>query len=72
MDVLDLHFNFRFSLQHRTSDGAHWNAIAHRKITSLLLQHIAQAWAVNMPCLLAPVGEEEEECTQSQNYLLPL
>lgn len=57
MDVVDLHFQFRFSLQHRTSDGVHWNAIAHRKITSLLLEHSAQAWGVAMP--LAAVGEEE-------------
>ncbi|XP_029310910.1 PC-esterase domain-containing protein 1A-like isoform X2 [Cottoperca gobio] len=49
MDALDLHFQFRFSLQHRTKDGVHWNAIAHRKITSLLLQHSAQAWGVIMP-----------------------
>ncbi|XP_068443498.1 PC-esterase domain-containing protein 1A [Clinocottus analis] len=46
MDVLDLHFQFRFSLQHRTRDGVHWNALAHRKITSLLLEHSAQAWGV--------------------------
>ncbi|XP_037532882.1 protein fantom [Nematolebias whitei] len=46
MDVLDLHYQFRFSLQHRTKDGIHWNAIAHRRITSLLMQHIAQAWGV--------------------------
>ncbi|XP_036967604.1 PC-esterase domain-containing protein 1A-like isoform X2 [Acanthopagrus latus] len=49
MDVLDLHFQFRFSLQHRTKDGVHWNALAHRRITSLLLQHIAEAWGVSMP-----------------------
>ncbi|KAK2862761.1 hypothetical protein Q5P01_002294 [Channa striata] len=55
MDVLDLHFNFRFSLHHRTKDGVHWNALAHRKITSLLLQHIAQAWGIIMPCPLTPV-----------------
>uniref|UniRef100_A0A3P9PI73 Protein fantom-like n=1 Tax=Poecilia reticulata TaxID=8081 RepID=A0A3P9PI73_POERE len=46
VDVLDLHFQFRFSLQHRTKDGVHWNAIAHRRITALLLRHIAQAWGV--------------------------
>ncbi|KAA8582508.1 hypothetical protein FQN60_006179, partial [Etheostoma spectabile] len=33
MDVLDLHFHFRSSLHHRTFDGVHWNAIAHREIT---------------------------------------
>ncbi|XP_072232270.1 PC-esterase domain-containing protein 1A [Leuresthes tenuis] len=54
-DVLDLHFQFRFSLHHRTTDGVHWNAIAHRRITSLLLQHIAQAWGVILPCPLIAV-----------------
>ncbi|CAK6982500.1 PC-esterase domain-containing protein 1A-like [Scomber scombrus] len=49
MDVLDLHFQFRFSLQHRTHDGVHWNALAHRRITSLLSQHTAQAWGVSCP-----------------------
>lgn len=50
MDVLDLHFQFRFSLHHRMKDGVHWNAVAHRKITSLLLQHAAEAWGVILPC----------------------
>lgn len=49
MDVLDLHYHFRSSLQHRTSDGVHWNALAHRWITCLLLKHIAQAWGVGLP-----------------------
>ncbi|KAK7176678.1 hypothetical protein R3I93_000798 [Phoxinus phoxinus] len=50
-DVLDLHFQFRFSLQHRMKDGVHWNAVAHRKITCLLLEHVAQAWGVELPKL---------------------
>eukprot|EP00066_Takifugu_rubripes_P015638 XP_011604904.1 PREDICTED: PC-esterase domain-containing protein 1A-like isoform X1 [Takifugu rubripes] len=49
MDVLDLHYHFRFSLQHRTNDGVHWNALAHRWITSLLIKHIAEAWGVSLP-----------------------
>lgn len=49
MDVLDLHYHFRFSLQHRTNDGVHWNALAHRWITSLLVKHIAEAWGVRLP-----------------------
>ncbi|XP_036453308.1 PC-esterase domain-containing protein 1A-like [Colossoma macropomum] len=49
LDVLDLHFTFRFSLQHRMKDGVHWNAIAHRQITCLLLAHAAQAWGVELP-----------------------
>ncbi|XP_008433761.1 PC-esterase domain-containing protein 1A isoform X2 [Poecilia reticulata] len=56
VDVLDLHFQFRFSLQHRTKDGVHWNAIAHRRITALLLRHIAQAWGV---MLTADVPEQK-------------
>ncbi|KAJ8262372.1 hypothetical protein GJAV_G00165670 [Gymnothorax javanicus] len=48
LDVVDLHFHFRFSLQHRTRDGVHWNAIAHRQITCLLLEHAAQAWGVEL------------------------
>lgn len=59
MDVLDLHFHFRLSLHHRTSDGVHWNALAHRQITSLLLQHSAQAWGVIMPSQPRAGGEEE-------------
>nr|XP_020443614.1 PC-esterase domain-containing protein 1A-like isoform X2 [Monopterus albus] len=63
MDVLDFHFQFRFSLHHRTKDGVHWNALAHRKITSLLLQHAAQAWGVIMPCPLT-VAENIEVTDQ--------
>uniref|UniRef100_A0A3Q3LPC6 Uncharacterized protein n=1 Tax=Mastacembelus armatus TaxID=205130 RepID=A0A3Q3LPC6_9TELE len=68
MDVLDFHFQFRFSLQHRTRDGVHWNALAHRRITSLLLQHVAQAWGVIMPCPLSAVGELQD-CTRSQKHI---
>ncbi|XP_062305365.1 PC-esterase domain-containing protein 1A-like isoform X2 [Osmerus eperlanus] len=49
LDVLDLHFLFRFSLQHRMRDGVHWNALAHRRISTLLLRHAAQAWGVALP-----------------------
>lgn len=64
MDVLDFHFHFRFSLQHRTKDGVHWNAIAHRRMTSLLLRHTAEAWGVIMPCQQKAIGEEKH-CTHS-------
>nr|XP_061812969.1 PC-esterase domain-containing protein 1A-like [Nerophis lumbriciformis] len=49
LDVLDLHFHFRFSLQHRASDGIHWNALAHRRISTLLSLHAADAWGVELP-----------------------
>ncbi|TMS02447.1 PC-esterase domain-containing protein 1A, partial [Larimichthys crocea] len=48
LDVLDLHFHFRLSLQHRMPDGVHWDALAHRRISSLLLQHTADAWGVDL------------------------
>ncbi|XP_064200289.1 PC-esterase domain-containing protein 1A isoform X1 [Anguilla rostrata] len=48
LDVLDLHFHFRLSLQHRTRDGVHWDAAAHRRISGLLLEHTAQAWGVEL------------------------
>ncbi|KAA0723172.1 PC-esterase domain-containing protein 1A [Triplophysa tibetana] len=47
-DVLDMHFQFRFCLHLRTNDGVHWNAVAHRKMTCLMLEHAAQAWAVQL------------------------
>ncbi|XP_061768473.1 PC-esterase domain-containing protein 1A isoform X3 [Nerophis ophidion] len=55
LDVLDLHFHFRFSLHHRTRDGIHWNALAHRQITTLLTQHVADAWGVELPPLKANI-----------------
>uniref|UniRef100_A0A3Q3F2V3 Family with sequence similarity 113 n=1 Tax=Labrus bergylta TaxID=56723 RepID=A0A3Q3F2V3_9LABR len=48
LDVLDLHFHFRHSLQHRMPDGVHWDALAHRHISSLLLHHIADAWGFDL------------------------
>ncbi|XP_032399837.1 PC-esterase domain-containing protein 1A isoform X1 [Etheostoma spectabile] len=65
MDVLDLHFHFRSSLHHRTFDGVHWNAIAHREITCLLLQHSAQAWGVTMPSPLTAVDHAEVTTQQA-------
>ncbi|XP_063042709.1 PC-esterase domain-containing protein 1A-like isoform X3 [Engraulis encrasicolus] len=56
LDVLDLHFHFRRSLQLRAQDGVHWNGVAHRHITCLLLAHAAQAWGVEMPPSLLPTG----------------
>uniref|UniRef100_A0A3Q0S362 Family with sequence similarity 113 n=1 Tax=Amphilophus citrinellus TaxID=61819 RepID=A0A3Q0S362_AMPCI len=88
MDVLDLHFQFRFSLQHRMKDGIHWNAVAHRKITSLVLQHAAEAWGVILPYLTpcvscrfwlqasAPVralqGVQSPACDEEPTHQTPL
>ncbi|KAM9576265.1 PC-esterase domain-containing protein 1B-like [Trichechus inunguis] len=47
--VLDLHFHFRHSSPDRQPDGIHWNARAHRKLTQLLLAHLADAWGGDVP-----------------------
>ncbi|KAL0970036.1 hypothetical protein UPYG_G00236260 [Umbra pygmaea] len=65
MDVLDLHFKFRFSLQHRMKDGVHWNSVVHRHITSILLQHTAQAWGVAL-CCTAVAAEHIDHAEQQQ------
>ncbi|XP_049729497.1 PC-esterase domain-containing protein 1B-like [Elephas maximus indicus] len=49
-DVLDLHFHFRHFWQHRQPDGVHWNQHAHRRLSHLLLAHLANAWGVDLPC----------------------
>ncbi|XP_068612256.1 PC-esterase domain-containing protein 1A [Brachionichthys hirsutus] len=67
MDVLDLHFQFRSSLHHRTGDGVHWDAIAHRRMTALLLHHSAQAWGVVMPWT-PPAVEHAEVTGQQPSY----
>nr|XP_055056069.1 PC-esterase domain-containing protein 1A isoform X1 [Misgurnus anguillicaudatus]XP_055056078.1 PC-esterase domain-containing protein 1A isoform X1 [Misgurnus anguillicaudatus]XP_055056086.1 PC-esterase domain-containing protein 1A isoform X1 [Misgurnus anguillicaudatus] len=64
-DVLDMHFQFRFSLHLRTNDGIHWNAVAHRKITCLLLEHAAQAWGVE----LSSPGELKTDHAVPQSHI---
>ncbi|XP_064134836.1 PC-esterase domain-containing protein 1B-like [Loxodonta africana] len=49
-DVLDLHFHFQHSWQHRQPDGVHWNQHAHRRLSQLLLAHLGDAWSVDLPC----------------------
>lgn len=61
LDVLDLHFLFRFSLQHRAKDGVHWNAIAHRSISWILLRHMAQAWGITLPTPTISVENLEKQ-----------
>ncbi|KAM5228727.1 PC-esterase domain-containing protein 1B-like [Ctenodactylus gundi] len=48
-DVLDLHFHFRHAGQHRLRDGVHWDEVAHRQLSQLLLTHVADAWGVDLP-----------------------
>lgn len=67
LDVVDLHFHFRFSLQHRTNDGVHWNHVAHRRITSVLLQHAADAWGVTLKSLTTAAEYSLQEIQLSTN-----
>ncbi|XP_071190509.1 PC-esterase domain-containing protein 1A isoform X4 [Salvelinus alpinus] len=68
LDVLDLHFQFRFSLAHRMKDGVHWNSLAHRRITALLLQHAAEAWGVVLHCPATTVGWNPAEDSGLEPY----
>ncbi|XP_056407504.1 PC-esterase domain-containing protein 1A-like [Hyla sarda] len=56
LDVLDMHYHFRWKLHLRWHDAVHWNQIAHRKYTQILLSHIAQAWGVEAPKFKMPKG----------------
>ncbi|XP_029450649.1 PC-esterase domain-containing protein 1A-like isoform X2 [Rhinatrema bivittatum] len=70
-DVLDLHYHFRFDVQNRLKDGVHWNQIVHRKITQLLLAHIADAWGVKVPekrPVTGPVHDENSEYCAPRRY----
>ncbi|CAJ1086523.1 PC-esterase domain-containing protein 1A isoform X2 [Xyrichtys novacula] len=67
MDILDLHYHFRRSLQHRMPDGIHWDSLAHRRISALLLQHIANAWGVTLQDV--PSIQRQVKVSQSQRGL---
>ncbi|XP_060548121.1 PC-esterase domain-containing protein 1A [Pantherophis guttatus] len=58
-DVVDLHFHFRFDVGNRGKDGIHWNNVVHRRITKLLLTHLANAWGVVIP-EKNPSGEQRK------------
>ncbi|XP_073401459.1 PC-esterase domain-containing protein 1A-like isoform X2 [Dendrobates tinctorius] len=49
LDVLDMHYHFRGDLRLRCHDSTHWNQLAHRKYSQILLSHIAMAWGVQPP-----------------------
>ncbi|KAM4051353.1 PC-esterase domain-containing protein 1A-like isoform 2-T4 [Anomaloglossus baeobatrachus] len=46
VDVVDMHYHFRHDLPHRIHDSVHWDFLAHRKYSQILLSHIACAWGV--------------------------
>jgi len=49
VDLLDLHYNFVTQQGHREHDGIHWDAIAHRRMSNLILSHISEAWQIPLP-----------------------
>ncbi|MEQ2192973.1 hypothetical protein XENOCAPTIV_020843, partial [Xenoophorus captivus] len=61
LDVLDLHFYFRHSLHHRMPDGIHWDALAHRRMSSLLLKHVADAWGIKLYDDLQQVSQHHRD-----------
>jgi len=44
LDLIDLHYYFTQQIQRRVKDGIHWDPTAHRRITNLILHHIADGW----------------------------
>ena len=49
-DLLDAQYWFRQNQDvHRIPDGIHWNAKAHRWLTSIFLSHISEAWGLGYP-----------------------
>ncbi|XP_024431677.1 PC-esterase domain-containing protein 1B [Desmodus rotundus] len=80
-DVLDLHFHFRHAEGHRQGDGVHWNQLAHRHLSHLLLAHVADAWGVELPyrqpvnqCIRKGPGRgiERQSQTSRKQQALPL
>lgn len=49
MDVVDMHYYFRFDLRFRCKDNIHWNSLVHRKYSQILLSQIADAWGMEQP-----------------------
>ncbi|KAJ3585706.1 hypothetical protein NHX12_014425, partial [Muraenolepis orangiensis] len=76
LDILDLHFHFRFSLRQRTADGVRWDDLGHRWATVLLLHHTAAAWGVKMspppPLPLVQHPATAESLKMSPHPPLPL
>ncbi|KAK5644837.1 hypothetical protein RI129_006137 [Pyrocoelia pectoralis] len=49
IDVLDLHYYFRFLMNYQVKDGIHWMPLTVRFAVNLLLTHIASVWSVKLP-----------------------
>uniref|UniRef100_A0A914V2K4 Transmembrane protein 127 transmembrane region domain-containing protein n=1 Tax=Plectus sambesii TaxID=2011161 RepID=A0A914V2K4_9BILA len=49
-DVLDLHYYLRAVVKYRSEkDGVHWNPIAHRHITDLIIAFLHDSWGISLP-----------------------
>lgn len=48
-DVLDMHFHFVKWINLRKADGIHWNPKAHRKMSNLIFDHLADAFGFPIP-----------------------
>lgn len=49
---LNLHSTFTNQLHLRADDGIHWNSIAHRRISNLILHQLCRVWNLPVPCRL--------------------
>lgn len=66
-DVADLHYNFQFQLHRQARDGVHWNMYAHRRVSNILLSHIARAWDIPVPQL--PWQDDSEICFNESDII---
>ena len=48
-DVVDRHYFLRHQIHRRAEDCIHWDMTGHRRITKLVLTHIAQTWDIKLP-----------------------
>lgn len=67
IDVLDLHFHLRFLLEHRARDGIHWEPLAVRLCTNLVLTHVAISWDRPLP-ENGYLNEKENEAMQAEDH----
>ena len=51
-------------IEHRSDDGIHWNAKAHRWLTNIILTHIAIEWGLGLPTFIH--GKNEKKTFQVQ------
>lgn len=66
-NTLDLHYYLRHQLQRRAGDGVHWDMTAHRRITNLILTHVAEAWGYKPPEHARKVLLKEQKLKETSN-----